>query len=201
MTFRLAGVIVLTIFVVPATSTERESSTQAAPTSLEKQRQSIERQLQSVARQVRRSPLVMRSQFDGAPAPSVCEKVAPSQIATIVDETAARHSVSSALIRAVIQQESGGNSCAVSPKGALGLMQIMPGVAQEYRLLQPFDPVGNVDTGVRVLKQPLARFTGNLPLTLAAYNAGSAAVERAGGVPDYPETREYVASVLEALGQ
>ena len=170
--------------------------------SVDKQRQSTQRQMESVARQVQRWPNLMRARPELMPVAGTvtCDRIAPSQISVIADETAARYGLSGALIRAVIQQESGGNPCAVSPRGALGLMQLMPEVAQELRLSQPFDPVGNADAGGRFLKQLLSRFNGDLSLALAAYNAGVAAVERAGGIPDYPETRGYVSAILGALG-
>lgn len=193
----LCAIILIAVRCAEAADVETRAS-------IEKQRQSIQRQLASVARQIQRWPTVM--QVSTAPAPEepappsfACEKIAPSQIAAIAEETAARHGLSSALIRAVVHQESGGNPCAVSSKGALGLMQIMPEVAQELQLSQPFDPVGNIDAGGRLLKKLLLRFNGDLSLAVAAYNAGAGAVERAGGVPDYPETQGYVAAILEAL--
>lgn len=128
-----------------------------------------------------------------------CGRLEPERIADIAEQAAARHDISSTLVRAVIRQESGGDPCAVSPKGALGLMQIMPQVAQELDLVSPFEPEQNVDAGVRKLKQLLRRFDGDLPLVLAAYNAGPGAVERSGGVPEFRETKRYVASVLSAL--
>ena len=176
---------------------------ESARASIDKQRQSVERQMASVARQIQRWPAAIGTRTAPAKEPDppvfACEKIAPSQLAVIADDAAARHGVSSALIRAVIQQESGGNPCAVSSKGALGLMQIMPQVANELQLTQPFDPVGNIDAGGRLLKQLLTRFNSDLPLALAAYNAGAGAVERAGGVPNYPETQGYVSAILTAL--
>jgi soluble lytic murein transglycosylase-like protein len=155
--------------------------------------------MKSVERQVQRSRSRVFLQSDAEPAAG-CEKVAPSQIAAIADSAGNRHGVPTGLIRAVIQRESGGDPCAVSPKGALGLMQLMPEAARDLRLVQPFDPVGNVDAGTQLLKELLNRYSGNLSLALAAYNAGSGAVERAGGIPPFAETRDYVTAILSALG-
>ncbi|GIW43181.1 MAG: lytic transglycosylase [Candidatus Binatia bacterium] len=115
---------------------------------------------------------------------------------TIVREAAERHQVDVALVKAVIRAESDFVPDAVSPKGALGLMQLMPATARRHGVFRVFDPRENIDGGVRHLRYLLDRFNGNLRLALAAYNAGEAAVDRHGGVPPYPETWEYVARVL-----
>ena len=121
----------------------------------------------------------------------------PSQYETIIDDAAATHGVDPRLVRAVVQVESAFQARARSPKGAMGLMQLMPATARRYSVKNPYDPASNLDAGIRHLKSLLARFP--LRLALAAYNAGEAAVERFGGVPPYPETRAYVARVLKLL--
>jgi soluble lytic murein transglycosylase-like protein len=105
---------------------------------------------------------------------------------------AARHNVDPNLVRAVVKVESNFNSNAVSRKGAMGLMQLMPSTARELKVKNPFDPDQNVDAGVRHLKQLLENYGGDVDLTLAAYNAGSGAVARSAGVPHYAETQNYV---------
>ncbi|HEX4785403.1 MAG TPA: lytic transglycosylase domain-containing protein [Candidatus Sulfotelmatobacter sp.] len=105
---------------------------------------------------------------------------------------AARHNVDPNLVRAVVKVESNFNSNAVSRKGAMGLMQLMPSTARWLKVNNPFDPEQNVDAGVRHLKQLLENYGGDVKLTLAAYNAGSGAVARSSGVPHYAETQNYV---------
>lgn len=122
----------------------------------------------------------------------------------LIHEAATRHRVEPALIKAVIRAESNFDPAAISPRGARGLMQLMPETATMYGLANPFDPQGNIEAGVKHLKTLLERYAGNLELALAAYNAGEQAVERYGRrIPPFPETRGYVRAVLrhrEAYG-
>ena len=116
----------------------------------------------------------------------------------LVREAADRHNVDPALIRAVIETESNWNPSAVSRKGAVGLMQLIPTTAQRFGVNDLYSPQQNVDAGVMYLKTLLERYNGNLDLALAAYNAGEGAVDRAHGVPSFRETRNYVQKVQSA---
>jgi soluble lytic murein transglycosylase-like protein len=116
----------------------------------------------------------------------------------IVKEAAEKHRVDPALIRAVIQAESGWNNSAVSRRGAAGLMQLHPATAQRLGVQDVFNPQQNVDAGARYLGTLLERYNGNLDLALAAYNAGEGAVDRHGGIPPFRETRNYVQKVQNA---
>jgi Transglycosylase SLT domain len=115
-------------------------------------------------------------------------------IDTLIGPLAARHRVAPDLVRAVIAVESGNLPTARSPKGAMGLMQLMPSTARQYAVGDPYNPAQNLEAGIRHLSSLLDRY--DLRLALAAYNAGEAAVQRYGGVPPYRETRDYVARVL-----
>jgi soluble lytic murein transglycosylase-like protein len=109
-----------------------------------------------------------------------------------IDEAAARHNVDPSLVRSVVKVESNFNPNAVSRKGAMGLMQLMPSTARSLNVSNPFDPAQNVDAGVRHLRRLLDNYRGNVRLSLAAYNAGSGAVARSAGVPRFRETQNYV---------
>lgn len=114
----------------------------------------------------------------------------------IIQTVSERHRVDIALVKAVIRTESDFVAHAVSPKGALGLMQLMPATARRHNVARVFEPSENVEGGVRHLRYLLDRYNGDLKLTLAAYNAGEGAVDKYGGVPPYAETRDYVTRVL-----
>ena len=117
-------------------------------------------------------------------------------IRAMIAETAARYGVDIKLAQAVVQVESDFKPNALSPKGAMGLMQLMPATAQIYAVSEPFNPVQNVDAGMRHLRGLLDRFKNDVSSALAAYNAGLLAVTKYGGVPPYRETQDYVRRIL-----
>ncbi|WP_086736598.1 lytic transglycosylase domain-containing protein [Erythrobacter colymbi] len=122
----------------------------------------------------------------------------PPRYAAKIAELSVRYDLSPALIEAVVWQESRWNENAVSPVGAQGLAQLMPGTAR-YLGVDPSDPFANLEGGARYLREQLDRFGGDLEKALAAYNAGPGRVERSGGIPNIRETREYVAAIIGRL--
>jgi soluble lytic murein transglycosylase-like protein len=121
----------------------------------------------------------------------------PGHVDRLIQQIASAHGVDAALVRAVVAVESGFEARARSPKGAVGLMQVLPSTGRQYGIADLYDPGANLEAGVRHLKGLLDRFP--LSLALAAYNAGEAAVRQFRGVPPYPETRAYVARVRALL--
>jgi soluble lytic murein transglycosylase-like protein len=116
----------------------------------------------------------------------------------LIREHARQNGLSPDLVRAVIRAESGFNPQALSPKGAMGLMQLMPATARDLGVANPFHPAENIRGGVAYLASLLARYDQNLELALAAYNAGPGAVERYGAVPPYRETQSYVRKITSS---
>jgi soluble lytic murein transglycosylase-like protein len=148
--------------------------------------------------------VVFTNLVDNAPAPitpvlpvttDVLASEMPAPLKALVDNIATTHGVDPALVRAVMKTESNFNRYAVSRKGALGLMQLIPTTGRRYGVRDFFDPQQNVEGGVRYLKFLLEKFKGNLDLSLAAYNAGENLVERLGRIPPIPETTNYVRKI------
>lgn len=122
------------------------------------------------------------------------EPAADVPYGAIIDKVSAEQGVPAKLVRAVIQVESAYRERARSPKGAMGLMQLMPATARRYAVADPYDPASNIEAGIKHLKGLLQRLP--VALALAAYNAGEGAVQRFNGIPPYPETRHYVSRIL-----
>ncbi len=118
-----------------------------------------------------------------------------------VDRVSRANDLPPALVHAIIKAESNGQRKAVSPKGARGVMQLMPFTSKRLRVVDPFDPIENIEGGIKYIKELLVTFEGNLTNTIAAYNAGPAAVRKYGGVPPYEETRVYVRRVMDLYRQ
>jgi len=130
---------------------------------------------------------------------AACDPLTNQELTPLIEQAARQEGVEESLLHAVAEQESGFRPCAVSPKGAMGLMQLMPATATELGVDDPFDAQENLLSGARYLKQLLTRFGGNVALALGAYNAGPARVEESGGVPAIPETTAYVRDILNKL--
>jgi soluble lytic murein transglycosylase-like protein len=128
-----------------------------------------------------------------------CDPLPAAELDKLVEEGAKLEGLKPELIRGVITEESGGRPCAVSWKGAQGLMQLMPATAEELGVKDPFDPHQNVQAGTKLLKQLMTKYKDDVSLALAAYNAGEGRVDREGGVPQIPETKNYVNDIQSKL--
>jgi soluble lytic murein transglycosylase-like protein len=167
----------------------------------------VQRQLASAEKQ-RAAAVPVRAQPAGAvPAANQppadiggCEPLVQAEAEELIGMAAEYTGLTHELLRAVIDKESAFKPCAVSSKGAQGLMQLMPEVSRAFGIVDPFDPHENVGAGSKLLKNLVTRFGGDLRLALAAYNAGLGRVEKEGGVPRLPETENYVGDILRKLG-
>lgn len=130
----------------------------------------------------------------GAAQPGLCQPP-PESVRDLARTEARRHGVDVTLVLAVIGRESGFDPRARSPRGAMGLMQLMPDTARRFGVVDPWDPAENLRGGCAYLRWLIERYDGDIRLVLAAYNAGEGAVDGYGGVPPYPETRAYVAAL------
>jgi hypothetical protein len=136
------------------------------------------------------------------PEPAAAVTDTPDGLRLLIDRMAAAHGVDVKLAHALVKVESNYRADAVSPKGAMGLMQLMPATARQYAIEDPFDPVQNLTAGLRHLRGLLDRYgRGRESLALAAYNAGEGAVSRYKGIPPYRETQNYVQRILSLTGK
>jgi len=177
----------------------------------EQQRVSAVRQRDSILKQaaslgVRLSPAAAETP-PAAPAETAetpaagppCDPLSEESAASLIENAAKTQEIEPRVLRAIIEQESGFRPCAISPKGAKGLMQLMPDTAQDLGVQDPFDPRQSIDAGAKYFKQLMTKYNGDLQRALGAYNAGPTTVDQAGGVPDIVETRQYVNAILRKL--
>ena len=145
--------------------------------------------------------LYLREGPKAAPRPQASALPGASWMTGYVDRVSRANDLPPALVHAIIKAESNGQRKAVSPKGAKGVMQLMPFTSKRMRVNDPFDPIENIEGGIRYIKELLVAFEGDLTNTVAAYNAGPGAVRKYGGVPPYQETRLYVRRVMDLYRQ
>ena len=196
---------------MPAAGEDQSASRQKQAEAVTLQRAAVSRAMgQAIATQ--RLAVVRQSQAAGSPTDSFfslpwpprrmtpgCQPMQESQVDPLIEAASQREGVATELLRAVIARESAFYPCAVSVKGAMGLMQLMPETAVELGASDPFDARQNIDSGAKYLRQLLFRYGGDVAYALAAYNAGAARVDAAGGVPAIPETLRYVDAILRVL--
>ena len=164
------------------------------------QQASIERQRAAAGHSTRTLPSSLSfAQVSETPAGFDCDPAPPLVLERAVHDAAQAYNIEPNLIHAVIRQESAGYPCAVSAKGAMGLMQLMPDTAAEMGAAEPFDVSQNITAGTRFLAELMQRYNGDLNRVLGAYNAGPATVDRIGAAPLYPETTNYIRSIMERI--
>jgi soluble lytic murein transglycosylase-like protein len=167
---------------------------------------SLSRQRDSVQRQVTNAVAVPVGWFTvpwpNQNAPTVaseCPAVPQTQLDTLFERSATENKVSPVLLREVARQESAFSPCAISSKGALGIMQLLPETAADLNVADLFDPAANISAGAKLLASLIERYKGDRRLALAAYNAGPERVSQYAGVPPFPETQNYVEEILRRV--
>jgi soluble lytic murein transglycosylase-like protein len=190
-------------FAQPAISGAKPSPTAPQRSAMELQKEASRKQAEAVGAWLRPfdpPPPPLRGPVAVLAAEDPCDRLPDADLAPIIDETAKKHDVEPRLLHAVMEQESGFHPCALSPKGAQGLMQLMPATAKALGVSDPFDPAQSIEAGATYLKQLIERYKGDVSQALGAYNAGPSTVDKAGGIPDIPETRNYVNAIMQRLG-
>jgi soluble lytic murein transglycosylase-like protein len=182
----LPAVLLAASFNAPA-----QSSRELMRAAMERQRAAAALQRESVRRQL--------EDLRAAPAFAHCDPMPASELSPLLESASKTNDLAMEFIRAVVQRESAFYPCAVSRKGAKGLMQLMPPAIEQFGVSDPFDPKESIEAGAKYLKQLLERYHSDRALALAAYNAGPTAVDEANGIPEIPETRDYVDSILKSM--
>lgn len=192
------------------TGTQADRARAAMESSLAQQRASVQRQAQaagasmipwtpptaSAPRENDSQSIMFNPMFK-----PLCDPIAQPELTDMIDNASTKNGVDPSVVREVARQESGFRPCVVSPKGAEGLMQLMPATQDQFQVTDPFNPMTSLDAGTKLLKQLLDRYHGDLSLALSAYNAGAGTVDKAGGIPQIPETQRYVSNILSRLDQ
>jgi soluble lytic murein transglycosylase-like protein len=199
----------LALFLVQDAESQADRARAAMEAGLAQQRASVQRQAKSAgASMIPWTPATASAavqnqsiMFQPTPFQPLCEPIAQPELSAMIDNAANKNGVAPSVIREVARQESGFRPCVISPKGAEGLMQLMPSTQGQFNVIDPFNPMASLDAGTKLLKQLLDRYHGDLSLALSAYNAGAGTVDKAGGIPRIPETQNYVANILGRLNQ
>jgi soluble lytic murein transglycosylase-like protein len=196
----------LALFLMQDTGTQADHARSAMEASLARQRVSVQGQ----ARAAGASMMPWTPATASAPRENesqsvmfkpLCDPIAQPELTDMIDSASTKNGVDPSVVREVARQESGFRPCVVSPKGAEGLMQLMPATQDQFKVTDPFNPMTSLDAGTKLLKQLLDRYHGDLSLALSAYNAGAGTVDKAGGIPQIPETQRYVSNILSRLDQ
>jgi soluble lytic murein transglycosylase-like protein len=192
-------IVLLAILLAQDVRSQADRIRAAMEPSLAKQRASVRAQVEAAATHSTSSPAWSIPMI--MPEAAGCDAVSQPELARMIDDIAPRQNVDPALVREVARQESGFHPCAVSPKGAAGLMQLMPATQAQFQVKNPFDAKESLEAGSKLLRDLLDRYHGDLSLALSAYNAGAQTVDKAGAVPEIPETKNYVLGILNRLTQ
>jgi Transglycosylase SLT domain len=174
-----------------------EASVKAAMApAIAKQRAAVEKQASALSAA---HPSSFSGPFLSTEGSMDCDPLPNEELDPLIADASRKAGVDGHLVRAVIDRESAGRPCALSARGAQGLMQLMPATAEDYDVDDAFDPQQNVEAGAKLLKSLLERYNNDASLALGAYNAGPERVDQAAGVPQISETRDYVSAILEKL--
>ena len=166
---------------------------------MEKQRASIALQRETVRKQMASAVRLQEMPSEDETPAADCPPIADPELTPLIETAARQHQVEPKLIRGVIDQESAFHACAISSKGAKGLMQLMPATIDQFKVDDAFDPQQNIEAGATYLRQLLDKYKGDLKLALAAYNSGPATVDKTGAIPDIKETQDYVEGVMKKM--
>lgn len=194
----------LALFLMQDTRSQADRIRAAMEASLDKQRASVQTQARTAGASM--TPWTPPTAAAPVERPSImfqplCDPIAQPELSSMIDDAANKNGVAPSVIREVARQESGFRPCVVSPKGAQGLMQLMPATQDQFKVIDPFNPMASLDAGTKLLKQLLDRYHGDLSLALSAYNAGAGTVDKAGGIPNIAETQHYVSNIMGRIVQ